>query len=283
MHPPQDLVALLARRHDLPTIEDWVALPGGQTNRSWRVAVNGATWVVKLFAGECGNPLFPNSPRDEAQMLRLLAPKGLAPALIDEIETPHGPCLIYAHAEGEPWCGDPALAARALSLLHRQHVPEGLRRLEGGSDGLIQQTEKIIARLPESNQKRLRALRPQGSVAAEGQLALLHGDPVPGNMIVERARVTLIDWQCPAIGDPVEDLAIFLSPAMQQIYRGRPLSEAEKATFIDAYGDPDIRGRIAAFAPWHQWRMAAYCAWKAARGCPEYEAAGALEIAALTV
>ncbi len=284
MHPPpQDLVALLAQRHRLPAPETWVALPGGQTNRSWRVRVDGAVWVVKLFTRQDDNPLFPNSARDEARMLRLLGPVGLAPRLIDEVETPHGPCLIYDHAKGAPWHAEPAAAARALALLHRQEVPDGLRRLEGGSEHLTAQTERIIACLPGLDQKRLLALRPEGSVPPTRRLALLHGDPVPGNVIVDGSRVTLIDWQCPAIGDPVEDMAIFLSPAMQRIYRGKPLSEAETAAFLDAYGDANIRGRIAALAPWHHWRMTAYCAWKAAQGCAEYEAAGALEIAALTV
>ncbi|MYM55455.1 phosphotransferase family protein [Thalassovita mangrovi] len=283
MHPPpQDLVALLAQRHAMPALAGWVALPGGQTNRAWRVQVDGGSWVVKLFARQDDNPLFPNSASDEARMLRLLAPGGLAPRLIDEVETPHGSCLIYEHAEGAPWQDDPALAARALARLHRQEAPEGLRRLEGGSASLSAEIERIIGLLPAPEQKRLLALRPEGLVPPARALALLHGDPVPGNMIVNGAQVTLIDWQCPGVGDPVEDLAIFLSPAMQLIYRGRPLSEAERAAFLDAYGDPNIRKRIAALAPWHHWRMAAYCAWKAAQDCAEYEAAEALEIAALT-
>lgn len=280
--PPQDLVALLAQRHAMPAPAGWVALPGGQTNRSWRVQVDGGSWVVKLFARQDDNPLFPNSASDEARMLRLLAPCGLAPRLIDAVETPQGTCLIYDHADGVPWHDDPTLAARALALLHRQEVPDGLRRLEGGSEHLNAQTERIIACLSEAQQKRLLALRPAGSVLPARALALLHGDPVPGNMIVNGSQITLIDWQCPGVGDPAEDLAIFLSPAMQQIYRGKPLSKAEKAAFLDAYGDPNIRKRISALAPWHHWRMAAYCAWKAAQGCTEYEAAEALEIAALT-
>ena len=283
MHrPPDDLVALLARRHKIPAPGNWAALPGGQTNRCWRVAAGSETWVVKLFDGDAGNPLFPNSARDEAQMLRLLSPRGLAPRLIDEVGTPRGPCLIYVHADGVPWHENPAVVGKALSRLHRQDAPAGLRQLKGGSDRLITQTEDIIARLPERERERFRSLQPEGSVTAAGSVALLHGDPVPGNVIVAGQRITLIDWQCPAIGDPVEDLAIFLSPAMQRIYRGRPLSEAEKSAFIGAYGGHGIQDRIGSLAAWYHWRMAAYCTWKAAQGCREYEEAAALEIAALT-
>ena len=38
----------------------------------------------------------------------------------------------------------------------------------------------------------------------------------------------LIDWQCPALGDPAEDIACFLSPAMQVIYGAGPLDAARE-------------------------------------------------------
>jgi len=278
--PPEELVALLAQRHGGPEADGWTPLTGGQTNRSWRVQVGGAAWVVKLFRQDADNPLFPNSARNETALLRRLAPIGLAPRLIDAQTTAFGPCLLYTYQEGSPWHGDPALAARALSLLHRQDLndlPDGLRHLEGGSDHLTAQTERIVDRLPVSAQKHLRTLRPDGSVPATDHLVLLHGDLVPGNVIVDGSRVTLIDWQCPAIGDPVEDLAIFLSPAMQHIYRGRPLSDAEKSAFIMGYDNQNISQRIELMAPWYHWRMAAYCAWKAAQGQQKSEPPGALD------
>ena len=58
-------------------------------------------------------------------------------------------------------------------------------------------------------------------VAPVGHPCLIHGDTVPNNFIQSVDALVLIDWQCPALGDPVLDLAIFLSPAMQQIARGR--------------------------------------------------------------
>lgn len=103
-------------------------------------------------------------------------------------------------------------------------------------------------------------------VVPSGRRALLHGDPVPGNLILSPDGPVLIDWQCPATGDPTEDLAIFLSPAMQMFYRGRPLSADEAATFLGAYGDAATVARYRALAPWHHWRMAAYCLWRMARG-----------------
>ena len=94
-------------------------------------------------------------------------------------------------------------------------------------------------------------------------------------------RLTLIDWQCPRLGDPAEDLALFLSPAMQLLYRGAPLGLAEQDAFLAAYPDPQVTARLRALLPWFHWRMAAYCLWKAERGGAEDREAMALEIAAL--
>ncbi len=55
--------------------------------------------------------------------------------------------------------------------------------------------------------------------------------------------LTLIDWQCPAIGDPCLDLALFLSPTMQQVNGKTPLSGAEVAAFLEAYDNPQVTCR----------------------------------------
>jgi aminoglycoside phosphotransferase (APT) family kinase protein len=130
--------------------------------------------------------------------------------------------------------------------------------------------------------KRLSDARPvSAEVPPSAKRALLHGDPVPGNILVTPDGLRLIDWQCPAVGDPVEDLALFLSPAMQLIYRGAPLTRAEGDAFTAAYADPQVQDRLNAMQPWHHWAMAAYCAWKAARGAQRYAQAMELELAAL--
>ena len=95
---------------------------------------------------------------------------------------------------------------------------------------------------------------------------------VPGGL-------TLIDWQCPASGDPTEDIATFLSPAMQRLYRGTILSEAEREAFLAAYPDPAIVARYRALKSVYRWRMAAHCLWKAERGASDYAGALRLEFA----
>lgn len=113
------------------------------------------------------------------------------------------------------------------------------------------------------------------------KLRLVHGDPVPGNIVVSNRRIILIDWQCPVLGDPAEDLAIFLSPAMQFLYRGSPLADAERQVFLHAYPDRATVARFLALEPWFHWRMAAYCLWQAGRGRSEYARAFELERKAL--
>jgi thiamine kinase-like enzyme len=111
------------------------------------------------------------------------------------------------------------------------------------------------------------------------QPRLIHADAVAGNLIDGPGGVTLIDWQCPASGDPTEDLATFLSPAMQWLYRGRVLSPQETEAFLAAYPDPAVTDRYLRLQPLYRWRMAAHCLWKADRGAPDYEKALAAELA----
>lgn len=119
------------------------------------------------------------------------------------------------------------------------------------------------------------------AVPPGGPAVPIHRDPVPGNVIVGADGLRLIDWQCPALGDPAEDLAVFLSPAMQQLYRGAPLAEDEVRAFLNAYPDHAVVARWSALRPWFGRRMAAYCLWQAARGAADYGHAAGLELAAL--
>ncbi|MEZ5715395.1 MAG: phosphotransferase [Paracoccaceae bacterium] len=168
--------------------------------------------------------------------------------------------------------------ARALARLHARPAPPGLRPTADGSTALARDTRAILARCPTESAAPLFDLAPRGSVPPSGAACLLHGDAVPGNLIRTRAGIALIDWQCPAVGDPVHDLAVFLSPAMQLIYRGSALSPAETAGFLGSYGRTDVVDRYRALAPWLHWRIAAYCLWRSTQAAADYEAAMALEL-----
>ena len=92
--------------------------------------------------------------------------------------------------------------------------------------------------------------------------ALLHTDIGPGNIIVSRdsGALIVIDWQCPAAGDPVQDAIAFLSPAFQILYSREPLSARQEADFFTAYDDSALEAHYRAMRPFYDWRMAGYCA-----------------------
>ena len=86
----------------------------------------------------------------------------------------------------------------------------------------------------------------------------------------------LIDWQCPSRGPALHDVAMFLSPAMQILGRGRVATSAECDAFHKAYGPiPDT-----ATAPLH-WRMACHCQWRIEQGHEAYRPALQAELTAL--
>ena len=97
-------------------------------------------------------------------------------------------------------------------------------------------------------------------VQAAARRALIHTDAGTGNVIVGPDGPRLIDWQCPALGDPAEDLFAFLSPAFQVLYGHEPLTAAERAECLEAYGDREVLARLTALEPALAWRFAAYCA-----------------------
>ncbi len=225
-------------------------LAGGTVNRVWRWRRPGGDLVLKLYAARGASPLFPNDPVAEWRALTALSGTGLAPEPVATLPGhPYG--LVYGHVEGTPWSGDPAPVGAALARLHALDPPPGLRQVGAGT-------------------------------------AFIHGDPVPGNILVSGARsgarsgagsragLRFIDWQCPGAGDPVHDLALFLSPAMQVAAGREPLTDAAAARFLDAYGDPDAAARLRAQAAMIQARVAAHCRWRIARSprrAPLYAAA----------
>lgn len=264
---PPDLRAALARQISPGTL--LVPLLGGQTNH---VFLAGQV-VVKLYRSQAASPLFPNDAEAEARALSALSPIGLAPAL-----RATGPgWLICDAVPGHPWQRDLAAAALTLARLHLlDPAPSGFRLLPMGSRALVADARRVAAGVSG-----LPALPELPEVPALPSPRLVHGDAVAGNLIEAPRGVVLIDWQCPGLGDPTEDIAAFLSPAMQMLYRGALLSAEERLAFLSAYPDPDTVRRYHALAPVLHWRLAAHCLWRAKRGDSGYAEAAQLELAAL--
>lgn len=260
---PPDAALCAALRTSLPGMgADWLPLQGGRSNRVWRIG----DLVVKQYRPESATPLFPNDPVAEAAALRQLGPD-LAP----DYRASGAGWLAYGFLPGPNWTSDPAGVARLLAQVHRAAPPAGLRRLPMGAAAIAAHAAGFAGPgLPSCPEVPQVDLPPP---------VLVHGDPVPGNIVVTAQGLRLIDWQCPGLGDPVDDLALFLSPAMQWLYRGAPLAEAEAAAFLAAYPDAATVRRYQALRPLLHWRIAAHCAFRAARGDAAYAEALRLELA----
>lgn len=264
--PPPDHPARAALIRLDPTGRNgrWQPLSGGRSNRLWRVG----DAVVKLHDAGAASPLFPNDAGAEARALALFAPLGLSPELLAAGQD----WVIYRHVAGKVWSGDPALVALLLHRLHRAVIPFGsFRTLPNGSADLLAQAKAMAdgADLPQP---------PADPALAPVAPCPVHADAVAGNVIIDGQDARLIDWQCPGFGDPAEDLAAFLSPAMQWLYTGQTLTAGQRDAFLRAYPDRATVQRFLTLEPIFRWRMAAHCAWKARRGDADYAAALRLEL-----
>ena len=241
----------------------WQPLSGGRTNRVWE---RGGV-VCKLYDSDGDTPLFRNDPGAERRMLQHLTGTGLAPDLLCDRTGDSPPALIYRTVPGQALRRPNAALIKALWQVHSVAAPVGLPMAPSSPNQLLAQSEGMLATLPPGIAADLVGHRPALPEGGKTQPVLLHGDPVAANAIARPCGgITLVDWQCPALGDPVLDLAIALSPAMQTVYGDGPLTPAETGALLAAYPDPDTVARFRRMAPLLHWRMAIYCAWRMAQG-----------------
>lgn len=263
--PPATLVDAALPHLTAATLADWTPLTGGRTNRLWRVGDR----VVKLYDPCSATPLFPNLPGAEYAALTCLAPRNLAPEPTTRLSGPFGNALIYRYVEGAPGYADPVALAHMLHRVHETPAMPGLRHMPSGSAAALAMTDALLAKVqtPDAGIVDLRRhLADQPAVPAEGA-ALIHADPVAANVVNTAGQPILIDWQCPAQGDPCEDLAIVLSPSMQRVY-GASFTAAQTEEVLSAYPDRDRVARYRRLAPFLHLRMAAYAQWSSEHGRP---------------
>lgn len=277
--PSQTLRQRVAQVLPWASEASWDALFGGRTNSAWQLSLGTRSAVLKLYRTPSENPLFPNDPAAEAMLLDHLYGKNIAPELIASFDSDEGRSVLYHAIPGHRWQSNAAAAAALLKRLHALPAPNGLREIERGSAALLSQADEMLSRCANSDD--VTALRPNLDVPETSDIALVHCDCVPGNLIENDSGLYLIDWQCPAIGDPCEDLAIFLSPAMQTLYRGAALNQEEREAFLHTYGGATA-ARYRQLAPAYHYRMAAYCLWQVERGKPDYAEGLIAETAALS-
>jgi aminoglycoside phosphotransferase (APT) family kinase protein len=256
-------------------------LYGGRTNQVWKVLEENGGKVLKLYRAGLRNPLFRNDAQLEAQCLTALEPTGFVPRLRAAGQHEHGRWVFYDHAPGTPWREGVVNVGKLLRTLHALDLPVQAPRGCNGSADLARHGQRILDVCGSPTRRRLEQLKPDEQVPPTTNTCLIHGDPVAGNILAAPSGLTLIDWQCPAQGDPCEDLALFLSPAMQHLYRGAALSPAEERQFLSAYDHRETVERYKSLRRWYAWRMAAYCLWRIQNGAADYAEGLELELESL--
>jgi len=253
----------------------WHAQTGGQTNKVWRV-VGEEDLICKLYLETNTNPLFNNTPEAEYRCLLWLDGSDIAPKPYKYLKTPFGDVLLYEYIKGQIWSRNVDSVSELLSHIHKNQYPKGLRTLSALPSDIKQTGFEIISKLNSYHKNKLNMICPDVSIL-DIEPVLLHTDVVPGNLILGDKGLRLIDWQCPAIGDPIVDIMMFLSPGMHEIYGSGKLSMKDHETFLMNH-TPKLRNRYNILGPLYHWRLAAYCFWKAEQGFIEYEKAALAEI-----
>lgn len=248
----------------------WQNLKGGRTNEIWKFTragdANDKAYVCKIYNPDAPNPMFPNDPTAEITVLQTLSGTGFAAEFIGQTQIKDKTCVVYRYVPGSPLGTCNTELIHQLFKLHQQNAPDRLRRIPSGGAAIITAGDRLIANDTSRLAQSLRRSKPTLPRIPPCKPVFLHGDPIPMNVISHEGQLTFIDWQCPAIGDPVEDLNLALSPAMHVVYGHTPPDQATINACLDQYGSPQIIERYHALSSALRWRMACYCAWKIAQG-----------------
>jgi aminoglycoside phosphotransferase (APT) family kinase protein len=255
-------------------------LTGGFWNRVYRLRSKEGTamdWVVKQFVQVPVNPMFPILPTAEYAALQFLEEQACAPKPIAFIaDSPVGSLLVYEYVQGSSWNGDLEAAATLLATVQRIPIDafatHAFRKLPTESPELLKHADEMLQRHPGALGESVRELRPLVSIQAlhpSHREVLVHTDCGPGNMVSSPDGLRLIDWQCPGLGDGLQDVVTFLSPAMQLLYGYPVLTDAQEQHFVGAYfsalgqtpsDSQETQARLHRIRSSHHYRFAAYCA-----------------------
>jgi len=246
-------------------------LAGGFRNQVWKVRSGRGYVIEKQYSEDPGdpNPMYPNLPDHEAFAMAHLAGTGCAPELVSyrPANDHQGALVVYGYLPGTQWNNGVVDVANLLHAVHHVQVPKRLRSLHRCGAEALAHADAMVAEVPVARERaRMAAVRPTDVTDQPvRRRSLVHTDCGPGNLIRTAKGLVLIDWQCPGVGDAVEDLACFLSPAMMLLYDTEPHTSADRGVFLDAYADRGIVDRyLRDGAAWH-YRIAAYCVWRAHR------------------
>ncbi|WP_109822877.1 aminoglycoside phosphotransferase family protein [Leucothrix arctica] len=245
-------------------------LCGGMTNQVYLLTQGEVRVTVKMYdtSTQATNPLYPNLPAIEVRALDYLSQSELAPQLLDSWEKQTvnrcetSATLVYEYLAGSVWQSDTIAVAQLLSRLHNSTVtppPDWLRPLPLSAYEACLHGDAILLQVNAPEISRLKQLRPNSPSREQVvEKSFVHGDCWGGNFIQSEMGLRLIDWQCPGVGDAVEDITNFLSPGMMSFCRDEPLSDDERQDFFKSYDNAAVIERYKRdTASWH-WRLACY-------------------------
>ncbi|MTI06712.1 aminoglycoside phosphotransferase family protein [Roseibium denhamense] len=265
-----DVLALLKAHL---SIGDWTSarlreLPMAYTSRFWQLDIPGRSFVIKEFFPENeDNPLYPTLPRQEADALSVLAKHGLAPDLEAFFETPTGsPMLVYGYPAPRSREIDVREAAELIGRI--ASLPEPVpwhQTVPAGFEEVLARGDAMLAMIPQSRKAaNLKRLRPKdgGGTGAVVPRKLVHRSFCLGTIQATGFGARLIDWQFAGLGDPVEDIAGFLSPGLATLYGLHALVAYAEEMFLAHYPDQDTAARYLEERPAYHWQFAAYCLYR---------------------
>ncbi|QFS98012.1 Phosphotransferase enzyme family protein [Labrenzia sp. THAF191b] len=261
---------LLAFLKTLLPVKDWSVarlrpLPVAYTARFWRLDTPGRSYVIKEFFPENeDNPLYPTLPRQEADALAVLARHGLSPELEAFTYSPaKTPLLIYGYptpVDNEIDVGEAAeLIGRFAAL--SEPVP-GHQTVPAGYHEVLARGDAMLALIPHSRKAaNLKRSRPADGAVKKREIkrSLVHRSFCLGTIQATGDGARLIDWQFAGLGDPVEDIACFVSPGLATLYGLHPLVAHAEEMFLTRYPDQETVEHFLKERGAYHWCLAAYC------------------------
>jgi thiamine kinase-like enzyme len=187
-------------------------LPGGLSNRNFRVRDGAGRYVVRVVDGDVPEH---GIVRDrEIAVSRAAHAAGIAPELVFADRA----ILVLRFIDGRTLTQEdvraPAMIERIAGLMRQCHN-EVARHLRGPAPcfHVFHALRDYLALLAERGAPASRIERQRGIVDALAReagpidLALTHNDLMPGNFIDDGKRLWLIDWEYGGYGAPLFDLA----------------------------------------------------------------------------
>lgn len=254
-------------------------LQGGRTSRVWQVEQdNGPPLILKVTRAEDGTSLFPNMPELEWAAMVKLSPLGIAPFPVAIDSSACAEKAILTQAAHSTTVSQAAPIAELLARIHAVVPWQGLPIRATDPETVLREGDAMLDEA--GNPAWLIRMRPR---PVEDPVSisptLVHRDLVPANTATIAGTLIALDWQCPALGDPVEDLTHASSPAMQSLAdHYAPVCAAD---LVRAYQDQHIQERFRQMEAVYRWRMACYCSLQDSKGANGYARARELECAAL--